>query len=141
MMLKWLGILASVGLGLGLLVAASIFLSYIGGMGGVGWNLYPTIIRSRRAMRRVLRNHGYGFRVHTFGATSIDPRHLCVCIDVNSDQQRERLREDHALMDQLRQALLMSGYPAESVPLVSFSIESQETVDRDFRGNWFHARK
>jgi hypothetical protein len=60
---------------------------------------------------------------------------------VNSDDVRDRLKEDQALIDQLRQALLTCGYPAESVALVSFSIESQETVDRDFGWNWFYARK
>jgi hypothetical protein len=81
-MLKWLSILGFMGLTLLLVAAVLIFLSYIGGTGGVGWELYPRIVRSRRAMRHVLRKRGYGFRVHSFGATSIDPRFLCICIDV-----------------------------------------------------------
>jgi hypothetical protein len=141
-MLKWLVIVALVGVGLVSVAVVMIFLSYLGGTGGVGWRLYPTILRSRRAMRLALRKRGYAdFRVSSFGATSIDPRHLCICIDVKSDDMRNRLQEDQALIDQLRQALLTCGYPAESVPLVGFSIESQETVDRDFGGNWFYARK
>jgi hypothetical protein len=141
-MLKLLAIVALVGMGLVSVVFVMLFLSYIGGTGGVGWSLYPTILRSRRAIRRVLRKEGYtDFRVSSFGATSIDPRHLCICIDVKSDEVRDHLQEDQALMDQLRQALLTCGYPAESVPLVGFSIESQETVERDFAGNWFYARK
>jgi len=141
-MLKWLVIAALVVVGLVSVTAVMIFLSYIGGTGGVGWRLYPAILRSRRTMRLVLRERGYvDFRVSSFGATSIDPQHLCICINVKSDEVRNRLQEDQALIDQLRQALLTCGYPAECVPLVAFSIESQETVDRDFGGNWFYARK
>ncbi|HEY2469888.1 MAG TPA: hypothetical protein VGI45_18870 [Terracidiphilus sp.] len=59
MMLKWLVIVALVGLGLVSVVAVMILLSLIGGPGGAGWKLYPTILRSRRAMRRVLKERGF----------------------------------------------------------------------------------
>lgn len=113
-------------------------LDYIAGM---GWKLYPTIVRSRRAVRQVLRKHGYSFPVWSFGATGIDPRYLCVCINVDLDAERDRLLADQDLTNELRDALRRSGYPAESVPHVGFSIESQETVNRDFGGSWFYARK
>ena len=138
-MLKWLGIVALMGLSL---ISVAVVMIFLGHIGGMGWNLYPAILRSRRAVRRELKDRGFDhFRVSSFGATSIDPRHLCICIDVNSDDERNRLYEDQALIDQLRQALIACGYPEGSVPLVSFSVESQETVDRDFGGNWFYARK
>jgi hypothetical protein len=140
-MVHWLLILALSIVAFLFVVFCLLFLSYIGGPGGVGWDLYPSIIRSRRAIRGILKNRGYSFRVESFGATSIDPRHLCVCINVNRDAERDLLQEDHELIDQFRQALLESGYPAESVQHVGFSFESQETVDRDFGGNWYYARK
>lgn len=122
-----------------LLVVSLCVLNYIGE--GIGWNLYPSIFRSRLAIRRILKTHGEKFRVSSFGATRIDPRYLCVCIDVNTDSQRDALRENSELLGRFRASILAAGYPAESVPLVSFSIESQETVDRDWGGNWFYARK
>jgi hypothetical protein len=125
-------------LGLLLAIAALIFVGYVG---GVGWSLYPTIIRSRRAIRKILKKRGFSFRVHSFGATSIDPQYLCICINVDTDSERDSLRENTELIDQFREAMLRVGYPAESVPLVGFSFESQQTVDRDFAGNWFYARK
>jgi hypothetical protein len=139
MMSKWLPHLEMIGSDLALVVAL-IFINYIFGAGGAGW-LYPTIVRSRRAMRRIVKQRGSGFRVSSFGETHIAPQYLCVCIDVNTDDERDRLLEDKDLIEQLRQAILSSGYPAESVPLVKFSIESQETVDRDFEGSWWYARK
>src|ERR1019366_3286011 len=124
-MVHWLLIIAGSITTVLLILFGLLFLSYIGGPGGVGWDLYPSIIRSRRAIRSILRNRGYSFRVESFGATSIDPRHLCICINVNQDSERDQLQDDHELINQFRQALLESGYPAESVQHVGFSFESQ----------------
>ena len=72
-------------------------LSYIAGM---GWRLYPTIVQSRRAIKQVLRGRGYSFPVSSFGATGIDPRYLCICINVDLDAERDRLLADSGLFDQ-----------------------------------------
>ncbi len=136
--MRWLWILT---LTVAAVVVTIFVLSCLDYIGGMGWSLYPKILRSRRAIKQVLRKHGYTFPVSSFGATGIDPRYLCVCINVDADAERDRLLADSGLFDEFRLALLRSGYPAESVPLVSFSVESQETVDRDFGGNWFYARK
>jgi len=135
-MLHWLWIIVLAVLALVLFIAVLCILNYIGE--GIGWDLYPSILRSRRAIRRILRMRGQDFRVHSFGATHIDPRHLCVCIDVDTDVERDAIREDAELLDHCREVILAAGYPAESVPLIGFSIESQETVDRDWGGNWFY---
>ena len=44
----------------------------------------------------------------------------------------------HAAM---RARLVALGYPEHAVPNVGITAESQETVDRDFQGNWWHAVK
>jgi hypothetical protein len=138
-MIHWVELAFLVIAGLLLLVVASCVADYVGN--GIGWDLYPSILRSRKAIRRILKARGTPFRVESFGATRIDPDHLCICINVNTDAERDSLQHDDELIRQFRKAILSSGYPAESVPMVSFSIESQETVSRDFEGNWFYARK
>jgi hypothetical protein len=45
------------------------------------------------------------------------------------------------LIAELRSALLAVGYPEDAVPKVGFAFESQETVDRDYNGNWWYAVK
>jgi hypothetical protein len=73
------------------------------------------------------------------GATWIDPALLAIYIATKTDNERDRLRLDHSLIEELRSALLAVGYPASSVPFVHFFIESQETVDRDYGGSWHEA--
>jgi hypothetical protein len=46
------------------------------------------------------------------------------------------LRREPQLYQQLSGALLRVGYPADAVPFAHFRIESQETVDQDYGGNW-----
>jgi hypothetical protein len=138
-MLHWFWIIVLTVLALVVVIVLLCVLNYIGE--GVGWDLYPSIFRSRRGIRRILKMRGEKLRVSSFGATHIDPRYLCVCIDVDTDAERDAMRDDNELIEDFRDAILAAGYPVESVPLVSFSIESQQTVDRDWSGNWFHARK
>jgi hypothetical protein len=45
------------------------------------------------------------------------------------------------ISQQLRAVLAQFSYPAAAIPGVYFSFESQETVDRDFGGGLFSARR
>jgi hypothetical protein len=138
-MLHWLCTILLLVLATILTAVALCAFGYIGTV--VGWDLYPSIIRSRWAIKRILKARGQNFRVHSFGATHIDPVHLCICINVDKDYERDDIYNDSELLEQFRKAILKTGYPKDSVSLLNFSVESQQTVDRDFGGNWFYARK
>jgi hypothetical protein len=73
------------------------------------------------------------------GATWIDAALLAFYIARKTDDERDRLCLDTSLLQELRHALLDVGYPPSSVPFVRFFIESQETVNRDYGGNWHEA--
>jgi len=73
-----------------------------------------------------------------YGANDIHPRHLVFWICVESDAERDRLRSDAALLDRLKSTLGAANYPEEGRAGVHFGFESQETVDRESGGNWWH---
>ena len=73
-----------------------------------------------------------------YGANDIHPRHLVFWICVESDAERDRLRSDAALMERIRNTLDVVDYPEEGKAGVHFGFESQETVDRESGGNWWH---
>lgn len=125
------------------LVATALFLLGIVGLSKASfdWKLWPTIRRARREIKKLARERCANAKVFSFGATYIDPRHLAIWITTKTDEERDRLRRDSDLLRQLRDALLRAGYPLASVPYVGFAFESQETVERDFGGNWYHATK
>ncbi len=72
-----------------------------------------------------------------FGAVEISPNCLAVWVTTKTDKERNRLKGSAALLASFRQALLEAGYPAAAVPHVGFAFESQETVDRDWKGSWW----
>jgi hypothetical protein len=107
----------------------------------VGWSLILPIARARGKIRQLVRAKYPDARISSFGASAISPIYLCMCIDMQRDSEKEDLLADAELMNRMREALRDSRYPANAISAVTFSIESQQTVDRDFGGNWFYARK
>ena len=79
--------------------------------------------------------------IFSFGATDIHPRHLAFWLTFADDAGRDRFFEDGAAHAAMRARLVTLGYPEHAVPNVGITAESQETVDRDFQGNWWHAVK
>ena len=103
--------------------------------------LFLTIWRARRASRRIARRYSPRARVFSIGATWIDPRHLAIWIATETDAERDRLRTMPDVIDAFRHALLEAGYPPAAVPAVGFEFESEETVRREYDGNWYHRTK
>jgi hypothetical protein len=98
------------------------------------WKLWLAVRRARREIEAIVRTHCGDARVSSRqGAT---PNHVWFRIAVNTDKERNRLREEPNLYQQLSTALVRVGYPPDVVPAVHFRIESQETVDRDYGGSW-----
>jgi hypothetical protein len=135
-MLKWT-LIALVGILLFFVLSAT--LDHITNV--IGWDLWPKIIRSRRAIRRLLRTSYPDVRVWSLGASRIDPKHFCICIDVKTDVERDNLMKDKEMEQRMRRLILQNGYPPDVVPILSFSIESKQTIDRNFGGSSWHARK
>lgn len=99
--------------------------------------LWSPIRRATRQILEIARQHCTDARVfRKQGATKIDPRHLAFWIATATDNERDLLRHDPNLIQQFREVLVRVGYPPRAVPLVYFTIESQETVDRDYGGSW-----
>lgn len=63
---------------------------------------------------------------------------LCVCVKVSTDEEKLILEGDPRVHRKYKEALRASGIPWMGEAAV-LRIESQETVNRDWRGNWFYA--
>ena len=73
-----------------------------------------------------------------YGANDIHPKNLVFWICVKSDVERDRLMSDKGIMKRLRSVLDEVDYPEEGRNQVIIGFESQETVDRESHGHWWH---
>lgn len=78
------------------------------------------------------------FNVSWYGAYDIDPKHLVYWICMESDAVKHELEKNIELNKTLRDLLEKHQYPAEAQKDVYIGFESQETVDRESGGNWYH---
>lgn len=76
------------------------------------------------------------FFIDWYGAYEIDPKYLVFWICVKSDKMKLSLKSNTALIKELRGLLIKHNYPEQARQFVSIDFESQETVDRESKGNW-----
>ena len=60
---------------------------------------------------------------------------------VATDAERSAMREGGVPRDVVREHLLAAGMPEDLVAGLAVNVESQETVDRSFDGNWYLAMR
>lgn len=105
----------------------------------IRWLKWFVIRRARRQVEQIARQT-CAVRVFSRQAASrTAPRRLAIWIATATDKDRDRLLQDSSLHDRLAHALIEVGYPADAVPRVRFVVQSQETVDREYGGNWAEA--
>jgi len=78
------------------------------------------------------------FFVDWYGAYDINPKHLVFWICVQSDKMKNKLKENVELTTAVRALLEKHEYPLESQKFVHTGFESQETVNRESKGNWYY---
>ncbi|WP_131450730.1 hypothetical protein [Flavobacterium subsaxonicum] len=73
-----------------------------------------------------------------YGAYEINPKYLVFWICIGADEDKKSLQNNVELNSRLRNLLIEHKYPAEAIGEVYIGFESQETVDRESGGNWWH---
>jgi hypothetical protein len=76
------------------------------------------------------------FSVVFYGSYEINPKYLVFWICVNTDYEKEQLKNNSKLNQNLRKILIDNNYPIEAVDDVFIGFESEETVLRESDGDW-----
>ncbi len=72
----------------------------------------------------------------SYGEYDIDARLLVMVVQTATDEEREKLKSRPQFIQALKELPAKHSWPDEACADVVFEIESQQTVDRDFAGNW-----
>jgi hypothetical protein len=89
--------------------------------------------KTRRVRKRIRRLVRTWYPAADVLVVDFEPR-LCVWIITKGDADRDQIIEDREFSVSLLSQLRALGY--ECMP---FGFQSQETVDREFNGNWYAA--
>lgn len=99
------------------------------------------IWRIESSIERLVLDQGFEPKVWSFGAYYIDPKYLVFVVGVTTDEAKETLKQSDNFNASMRALLGTFNWPKQARENVVFSIESQETVDRDSNGNWWYHYK
>ncbi len=89
-------------------------------------------------IKLIIRSHcNEKFWIDWYGAYDIDPRYLVIWFCVESDKVKANLESNPELVNKIRETLVKCNYPEQAIPFVLIGFESQETVDRESKGNWY----
>jgi len=77
------------------------------------------------------------FWIDWYGAYKIDPRYLTIWVCVKTDKTKLELSSNKELMAKMVNLLAKHNYPIQARPLVHIGFESEETVKRESKGNWY----
>lgn len=69
----------------------------------------------------------------------VHPFSLHVCLVTATDAERDSLGSSNPFLAEVESVILANGFPVEHASINGSYTQSQETVDRDYKGNWFYA--
>ena len=99
------------------------------------------IWRIELALKKLIRAEGYDPIVWSYGAYCINSKHLVFVVGVLTDKAKNSLKGNDLFTDSLKGLLERYNWPERARASVVFDIESQETVEREANGNWWHHYK
>jgi len=100
-------------------------------------DLEPSVKRAEARILKLVRAEVPTAELKRIGPLGTDERSTWSCwIVTPTDVERDRIRNDSALMDNLWKTSSDAGFAPDS-----FTVQSQETVERNYKGSWFYAMR
>jgi hypothetical protein len=100
-------------------------------------DLEPSVVRAEAAILKIISAVIPNVQLKRIGPLGTDDKSSWSCwIITATDVERDRIKNDSALMANLWKVSSDAGFAPDS-----FTVQSQETVERDFKGSWFYAMR
>jgi len=103
--------------------------------------LEDTTKEAEKRLREFVDLSGVRCSVFSIAADDLNPGHCVFWVTLKADTEKEKVLNMNNLETEFLNILRSVGYPANAIQHVRIEIESQETVDRDYIGNWWQATR
>jgi len=100
---------------------------------------YFKIKKAMTMLQEYLCRNYFNCAVIDANAVFFKPEKCYICIKIEYDNQKEKLKNPVELLSKFREFLFDVGISKSIASNLDLHIESKETVFRDFDGNWFYA--
>lgn len=80
-------------------------------------------------------------RVKDCIVTALEPTQTWFLVQTKTDAERDLLAGNETLLKEFKEVFRVRGCADALVDSLTFTFESQETVDRKYAGNWYWALK
>lgn len=94
------------------------------------------VLQAEADLRALSRQH-----VKDCIVTALEPTQRWFLIQTNTDAERDLLAGNETLLKEFKEVFRVRGCSDALVDGLAFTFESQETVDRQYAGNWYWALK
>ena len=101
------------------------------------WKLWLASRRAKRAIELVARSYCLTAKAFKWRGSPI--RQPLFCIEIVTDEERDRILQVPNLYPKFRDAAIKAGFPLDIIQHIRFRVESRETLDRDYGGRWREA--
>jgi|HubBroStandDraft_2_1064218.scaffolds.fasta_scaffold343315_1 hypothetical protein len=100
-------------------------------------DLEPSVVRAEAEILKVVRAIVPNAELKRIGPLGTDDKSSWSCwIVTERDAERDYIKNDNALMAELWKVSSDAGFAPDS-----FTVQSEETVKRDYKGSWFYAMR
>jgi len=101
--------------------------------------IYFKVKKALGNLQKYLCNEYFECLVEDANSVVFKPSNLYAYVKTKTDIQKEKLISSKEVQSKFRECLSQAGIPKDVALHLSLYIESEETVEREWAGNWFYA--
>jgi hypothetical protein len=99
-------------------------------------DLEPQVLRAEAKILDAVRRMVPSAELKRVGPMGLPAPSWSCWITTQTDVDRDRIKKDSALLAELFELAAKAGFAPDT-----FVVQSQETVDREYKGSWFYAMR
>lgn len=94
-----------------------------------------------KELKITVKNSYNKVHVFSFGTVDSEPKYLSIWVVTKTDKEKNIIINTLDINKKFTDILIKIECPEDAKKHITFTVESQETVDREYEGNWWNVVK